>query len=78
MTPVTEIEDILEEVDMILMMCVDPIIEVDGCVNKETNPLLVNEGANILVLGTSSIFNEKDDISYSSKIEELYKYLYKE
>lgn len=80
-TPVNVLEDIIEDVDMVLLMSVNPgfgaqkfientvnkvhrlvklieqsqskaIIEVDGGVNNETAPRLVNAGVNVLVSGS--------------------------
>jgi len=47
-----------------------PLIEVDGCINKETIPLLVERGANIYVVGTSALFNEKEG-TYEQKVERV-------
>ena len=47
-----------------------PLIEVDWCINKDTIPTLLERGANVFVLGTSSIFNS-DNRSYHEKIMEL-------
>ncbi|KZL89888.1 ribulose-phosphate 3-epimerase [Clostridium magnum] len=47
-----------------------PLIEVDGCINKDTIPMLLERGANVFVLGTSSIFNN-DNMSYYEKVMEL-------
>lgn len=47
-----------------------PLIEVDGCINKDTIPILLERGANVFVLGTSSIFNN-DNMSYYEKVMEL-------
>jgi len=84
-TPLSRIEYVLKEVDMVLVMTVDPgfagqrfipetykkirdlkelcdekglnpLIEVDGNINKDTIPPAVEAGANVLVAGTSSIF----------------------
>lgn len=80
-TPVSMLEDIIKDVDMVLLMSVNPgfggqkfiqntidkvyrlreliartgskaLIEVDGGVQDETAPLLVNAGVNILVSGS--------------------------
>ena len=82
---------VLEEVDMILIMTVNPgfasqdfvpstvskirnlrkmlnernlktDIEVDGCVSLDTVPITAGEGANVFVLGTSSIYREGIEI----------------
>ncbi|MDO4432779.1 MAG: ribulose-phosphate 3-epimerase [Aerococcaceae bacterium] len=87
-TPVSLIEPVLEMVDMVLVMTVNPgfggqafipstldkirqlahirtergyhyEIEVDGGINAETAPLVLEAGADVLVAG-SYIFNQKD------------------
>ena len=87
-TPVCMLEDIIEDVDMVLLMGVNPgfggqkfipntlnkvrqlrqlidsrnakaVIEVDGGVNLENAPLLVEAGADVLVAG-SAVFNAPD------------------
>ena len=87
-TPVSMVEDVLEELDLVLVMSVNPgfggqkfiehslkkveklrrmidscgsgaLIEVDGGVNSENAPLLVNAGADALVAG-SAVFNAPD------------------
>lgn len=97
-TEVSKIIPLLKEIDMILMMTVNPgfsgqnfnynvlkklkelkeacnkfsispIIEVDGCINKDTIPLVVKEGANLLVLGTSGLF--KGNNNYEGIIRNL-------
>ena len=45
-----------------------PLIEVDGCINQNTIPLLVEKGANIYVLGTSALFNTREG-SFKQKVE---------
>jgi len=50
---------------------VNPTLEVDGCINASTIPLVVNAGANLLVLGTSSLFKNNHD--YKQKLEVLKK-----
>ena len=47
-----------------------PLIEVDGNVNEKTIPLLRKNGANIYVLGTSALFNEKPG-SFREKADTL-------
>jgi len=88
-TPLKAIKYVLKELDMVLIMTVepgfagqkfipetlikirelkkmcleqglDPLIQVDGNINKETIPSAVSEGANVLVAGTSSIFKGED------------------
>ncbi|WP_038055751.1 ribulose-phosphate 3-epimerase [Thermodesulfobacterium hydrogeniphilum] len=95
-TPVEIIEYILEDLDFVLIMTVNPgfggqkfiknclpkikklkdmienkglevLIEVDGGINKDTAPLVVSEGAQVLVAG-SAVFG-KDD--YKRAIEIL-------
>lgn len=44
------------------------LIEVDGNINTNTIPLTVSAGANVLVLGTSSLFNSADG-SYMKKLD---------
>lgn len=47
-----------------------PLIEVDGCINEETIPLLVERGANIYVLGTSALFNQQKG-TYKQKVKNI-------
>lgn len=90
-TPVCVLEDIINDVDMVLLMSVNPgfggqtfientinkigrlrnlikdsnahtLIEIDGGVQSETAPRLVEAGANVLVSG-SYIFKSTDPIS---------------
>lgn len=94
-TPVELLTDILEDLDMVLLMSVNPgyggqkfihraidktarlrrmiderglntLIEIDGGVNKETAPLLVNAGADVLVAGSYVFGNSspEDAINY--------------
>lgn len=87
-TPVSLLEDVIEDVDMVLLMSVNPgfggqkfientiskitrlkrmisesgskaLIQVDGGVQNETAPRLVEAGADVLVSG-SYIFNSED------------------
>lgn len=88
-TPVSVLEHVLDELDLVLIMTVNPgfggqqfieatlkkiasvkkmlkernmthiDIEVDGGINVETAPQVVNHGANVLVAG-NAIFGEKD------------------
>lgn len=89
-TPLSEIESVLEEVDLVLLMTVNPgfggqefissvlpkikalrklveerklnlDIEVDGGINSETAPRVVEAGGNILVIG-SAIFKAEDPL----------------
>jgi len=47
-----------------------PLIEVDGNINQDTIPPLVDRGANVFVLGTSALFNKKEG-TYTEKINRL-------
>jgi ribulose-phosphate 3-epimerase len=88
-TPVDMIKHVIEELDLVLLMTVNPgfggqkfihsvlpkisevrrladvkgkneiLIEVDGGVNKETAPLCIEAGANLLVAG-SAIYGQND------------------
>lgn len=49
---------------------INPLIEVDGNINERTIPDVIKAGADVLVLGTSSIFNNKVD-DYSRYIEKV-------
>lgn len=91
-TPLSAFDYILEELDVVLIMTVNPgfvgqrfiqatlpkvgqlkkmiqerglktEIAVDGNINEETIPLLVAEGANIFIGGTSGLFKEGVDLS---------------
>ena len=62
-TPVSMLEDIIGDVEMVLLMSVNPgfggqkaLIEVDGGVQGETAPRLVAAGVDVLVSG-SYVFN---------------------
>jgi len=90
-TPATVLEEILQDVEQVLIMTVNPgfghqhflpttlqkiqrvrqmidqmksgcDVEVDGGINAETAPLVVDAGANVLVAGTA-IFNESEDVA---------------
>ena len=99
-TPVSMLEDIIKDVDMVLLMSVNPgfggqkfiqntidkvyrlreliartgsksLIEVDGGVQEETAPLLVNAGVDVLVSG-SYVFkadNPHDKIKWLKSIK---------
>ncbi|MDE4542161.1 ribulose-phosphate 3-epimerase [Thermoanaerobacterium sp. R66] len=98
-TPIEVIKNILKDLDMVLMMTVNPgfsgqsfkpyvvekikrvkeicsneninpLIEVDGSINEKTIPKVVEAGANVLVLGTSSLFND-NIVNYSNYIEKI-------
>ena len=82
-TDIKEVESLLDKVDMVLVMTVEPgfggqsfmedmldkvrylkenfdgLIQVDGGVNVETAPKVIEAGANVLVAGTA-VFGEKD------------------
>ncbi|HLQ73886.1 MAG TPA: ribulose-phosphate 3-epimerase [Bacillota bacterium] len=47
-----------------------PLIQVDGNINDKTVPLLVERQANVFVLGTSQLFNDKPG-SYDDKIADI-------
>ena len=98
-TPVCLLEDIICDVDMVLLMSVNPgfggqkfideilaktrrlrrmidesgskaLIQIDGGVNAETAPLLVEAGADVLVSG-SYIFNAADPIATIHDLKQL-------
>ena len=98
-TPVCVLEDIIQDVDMVLLMSVNPgfggqkfientiqkvkrlrkliqessskaLIEVDGGVQEETAPRLVEAGVDVLVSG-SYIFKAADPISVIHNLKEL-------
>jgi ribulose-phosphate 3-epimerase len=98
-TPVCVLEDIIKDVDMVLLMSVNPgfggqkfipntldkvkrlrelinrtgsyaLIEVDGGVNGETGPQLVEAGADVLVAG-SYVFKSEDPIATISSLKAL-------
>ncbi|WP_302423665.1 ribulose-phosphate 3-epimerase [uncultured Prevotella sp.] len=98
-TPVCLLEDIICDVDMVLLMSVNPgfggqkfideilaktrrmrrmidesgskaLIQIDGGVNAETAPLLVEAGANVLVSG-SYIFKAADPIATIHDLKQL-------
>jgi len=97
-TPLTSLEYIIEDIDLVLIMTVNPgykgqplvpqairkirdlkkmikdleldiKISVDGNVNPNTIPEMVSAGADILVLGSSSLFRK--DISIPEAIVEI-------
>lgn len=45
-----------------------PLIEVDGCINKNTIPLIKDKAVDVYVLGTSALFNDFGD-NYNEKID---------
>ena len=104
-TSVCAIEEILPELDMVLIMCVNPgfagqkivpgsfdkikkvkkmiedkkldtiLIETDGNCSYENVPKMYDAGADIFVVGTSSVF--RPDISIKAGVEKLNKSLRK-
>ena len=99
-TPLSYLEHLIDELDMVLIMSVNPgfagqkmvpsalkkiancrnfldqhginiPIEVDGNVSFSNIPDMVAAGADILVAGTSSIFNKDDD--YSENMDKIEK-----
>ena len=83
-TPVSVLEDIIRDVDMVMLMSVNPgfrmiaksgskaLIEVDGGVQEETAPRLVQAGTDILVSG-SYIFKSADPLAIIRHLKELKK-----
>ena len=98
-TPICLLEDIICDVDMVLLMSVNPgfggqkfideivaktrrlrrmidesgskaLIQIDGGVNAETAPLLVEAGADVLVSG-SYIFKAADPIATIHDLKQL-------
>jgi ribulose-phosphate 3-epimerase len=98
-TPLCVLEDIIKDVDMVLLMSVNPgfggqkfientidkvkrlrelinksgsyaLIEVDGGVNAETAPRLVEAGVDVLVAG-SYVFKSEDPIATISSLKAL-------
>lgn len=98
-TPVCMLEDIIKEVDMVLLMSVNPgfggqpfientidkvrrlrdmidkngskaLIEVDGGVQEETAPRLVEAGVDVLVSG-SYVFKSKDPLKTIDELKAL-------
>lgn len=98
-TPVCVLEDIIQDVDMVLLMTVNPgfggqkfiehsinkvkalremiersgshaLIEVDGGVNKETAPRLVDAGVDVLVSG-SYVFKAQDPLATIKSLKAL-------
>ena len=72
-TPVSMLEDIICDVDMVLLMSVNPgfggqkfipkaLIQIDGGVDDKSAPLLVAAGADVLVSG-SYVFKASDPIA---------------
>lgn len=100
-TPIDSIKHVIKDVDMILIMTVNPgfagqafiestvdkiselkvmmeknqveaLIEVDGSINTATIPRTVTAGADVLVLGTSSIF-KGPTANYQAEVENIRK-----
>jgi ribulose-phosphate 3-epimerase len=105
-TPVEAIKYVIKEVDMVLIMTVNPgfagqkfiedtiekiegvknlikekginpLIQVDGNINTNTIPKVVSAGANVLVLGSSSLFkgpltDYKAEVESIKKLSESY------
>ncbi|QMU28431.1 ribulose-phosphate 3-epimerase [Adhaeribacter radiodurans] len=98
-TPVALLEDIINDVDLVLIMSVNPgfggqkfiphtytkvaalreliqsknahaLIEVDGGVNEETAPLLLEQGANVLVAG-SFVFQASDPLQTIANLQNI-------
>nr|WP_242952812.1 hypothetical protein [Clostridium beijerinckii] len=98
-TSLERVKPYLQDIDMILVMTVNPgfsgqkfnykvidkldelnkylstlsnrpLIEVDGCINKETVKELKHKQIDVYVLGTSALFNNKIE-DYKSKINEI-------
>lgn len=67
---------VLEKLDILQERIVNlnsrPLIEVDGNINEKTIPSLVEKGANVFVLGTSQLFNDKEG-GYTEKVENVRK-----
>ncbi|HPZ71969.1 MAG TPA: ribulose-phosphate 3-epimerase, partial [Peptococcaceae bacterium] len=102
-TPLPVIEYILEDLDLVLLMTVNPgfggqrfipgvlpkirqlkewadernpglYIQVDGGINRETAPLVVEAGANVLVAG-SAVFNHANPAQAVAQLLGPYKQL---
>ncbi len=100
-TPLQVIEYVLEDLDLVLLMTVNPgfggqgfissvlpkisllnewaaeknpnlYLEVDGGINRETAPLVVEAGANVLVAG-SAVFNNANPAQAVAQLLESYK-----
>ncbi len=59
--------------DLCKKLRIQPVVEVDGCLNKTTIPLVVKEGANLLVLGTAGLF--KGSCQYSQTVKQLLEHI---
>lgn len=62
------VEKIQEIKEMVDQKNLNVMIEVDGNINNNTIPMTVTAGANVLVLGSSSIF-KGDDCDYRIEVE---------
>lgn len=100
-TPLQMVEYLLEDLDLVLLMTVNPgfggqrfipavlakidllkqwssernpdlYIQVDGGINRDTAPLVVQAGANVLVAG-SAVFNNADPARAVAQLLESYK-----
>jgi len=98
-TPINILEDIITEIDVVLVMSVNPgfggqkfientyskierlkemitksgskaLIEIDGGVNADNAPLLLNKGADVLVAG-SFVFKSEDPINTIDKLKSV-------
>lgn len=67
------IEETPERIGRIVGMCraagADPVLEVDGGINAATSPLVVREGADLLVAG-SAIFKADDPVAAMRRIRD--------
>lgn len=50
-----------------------PLIEVDGNINQQTIQLMGNNMPDVFVLGTSALFNKKNNDDYTLRIEQIRK-----
>lgn len=64
------ISKIKELKDLIIERNLNTLIEVDGNINLNTLPMVIPAGADVLVVGTSSVF-QGEDVDYKGKVEEL-------
>lgn len=70
----TKVLDKLDEITEILKDYDNPpFVEVDGNINSETIKSMEGKKVDIYILGTSALFNNKEDKTYKEKIEELKK-----
>lgn len=66
------LEKLDELYELIATMENKPLIQVDGNINRETMPALIEKGANVYVLGTSELFNSNEG-TYKEKIDRVTK-----